>query len=175
MGSDCISSWALLIFTLFNNVSWITKLLDYISPSAALKAWSSFTGFGFLSVILKTRYSIWHHLFPWIFIATKSRFLPGRTLLKKYLFHVRITFYAWTHIPAENTPRRRPFGNKSFQCLTNDKILLVLPLLLFCINDNAICKAEVGKSSSDADTTFMVIQSLTHDSPYEDVKEGWWE
>ena len=36
---------------------------------------------------------------------------------------------------------------------------------LFCIYDNVICKAEVGnKSSSDADTTFMVIQCLTHDS-----------
>ena len=31
--------------------------------------------------------------------------------------------------------------------------------------DNVICKAEVGnESSTDADTTFMVIQSLTHDS-----------
>ena len=31
--------------------------------------------------------------------------------------------------------------------------------------DNAICNAEVGnKSSSDADTTFMVVQCLTHDS-----------
>ena len=36
---------------------------------------------------------------------------------------------------------------------------------LFCIYDNIICKAEVGnKSSSDADTTFMVTQCLTHDS-----------
>ena len=36
---------------------------------------------------------------------------------------------------------------------------------LFCIYDNVICKVEVGKkSSSDADTTFMVIQYLTHDS-----------
>ena len=35
----------------------------------------------------------------------------------------------------------------------------------FCIYDNVICKAEVGNESSpDADTTFMVIQSLTHDS-----------
>ena len=47
---------------------------------------------------------------------------------------------------------------------------------LFCIYDNDICKAEVdNESSSDADTTFMVIQSLTHDSLWEDVKEGWWE
>ena len=36
---------------------------------------------------------------------------------------------------------------------------------LFCIYDNVICKAEVGnKSSTDADTTFMVIQCHTHDS-----------
>ena len=36
---------------------------------------------------------------------------------------------------------------------------------LFCIYDNVICKAEVGNESSpDADTAFMVIQSLTHDS-----------
>ena len=36
---------------------------------------------------------------------------------------------------------------------------------LFCIYDNVICKAETGnKSSSDADTTCMVIQCLTHDS-----------
>ena len=36
-----------------------------------------------------------------------------------------------------------------------------------------ICKAEVGdKSSPVADTTFMVIQCLTHDSLQEDVKEG---
>ena len=36
---------------------------------------------------------------------------------------------------------------------------------LFCIYDNVICKAEIGNESSpDADTTFMVIQSLTHDS-----------
>ena len=36
---------------------------------------------------------------------------------------------------------------------------------LSCIYDNVICKAEVGnESSSDADTTFMVIQCLTHDS-----------
>ena len=36
---------------------------------------------------------------------------------------------------------------------------------LFCIYDNVICKAEVGnKSSSDADTTFMVIQCPTDDS-----------
>ena len=35
----------------------------------------------------------------------------------------------------------------------------------FCIYDNVICKAEVGNESSpDADTTFIVIQSLTHDS-----------
>ena len=35
---------------------------------------------------------------------------------------------------------------------------------LFCIYDNFICKAEVGnKSSSDADTTSMVTQRLTHD------------
>ena len=48
---------------------------------------------------------------------------------------------------------------------------------LFCIYDNVICKVEVGnKSSSDADTTFMVIHCLTHDSLYEDIiKEGWWE
>ena len=37
--------------------------------------------------------------------------------------------------------------------------------LLFCIYDDAICKVEVGNQpSSDADTTFMVIQCLTHDS-----------
>ena len=36
---------------------------------------------------------------------------------------------------------------------------------LFCIYDNVICKAEVGNESSpDADTTFMVFESLTHDS-----------
>ena len=35
----------------------------------------------------------------------------------------------------------------------------------FCIYDKVICKAEVGNESSpDADTTFMVIQSLTHGS-----------
>ena len=46
----------------------------------------------------------------------------------------------------------------------------------FCIYDNVICKAEVGnKSSSDADTYFMVIQCLTRDSLKEDVKEGCWE
>ena len=48
--------------------------------------------------------------------------------------------------------------------------------LNFCIYDNVICKAEVGnKSSPDAHTTFMVIQCLTHDSVWEDIKEGWWE
>ena len=36
---------------------------------------------------------------------------------------------------------------------------------LFCIYVNIICKAEVSnKSSSDADTTAMVMQCLTHDS-----------
>ena len=36
---------------------------------------------------------------------------------------------------------------------------------LFCIYNDVICKAEVGnKLSSDADTTFMVIQCLAHDS-----------
>ena len=36
---------------------------------------------------------------------------------------------------------------------------------LFCIYDNVICNAEVGNEAApDADTTFMVIQSLTHDS-----------
>ena len=36
---------------------------------------------------------------------------------------------------------------------------------LFCIYDNVICKAEVdNESTPDADTTFMVIQSLTYDS-----------
>ena len=36
---------------------------------------------------------------------------------------------------------------------------------LFCIYINFIYKAEVGnKSSSDADTTLMVIQRLKHDS-----------
>ena len=35
----------------------------------------------------------------------------------------------------------------------------------FCIYDNFICKAKVdNESSPDADTTFVVIQSLTHDS-----------
>ena len=35
----------------------------------------------------------------------------------------------------------------------------------FCIYDKVIYKAEVGnQSSSDADTTFMVCQCLTHDS-----------
>ena len=36
---------------------------------------------------------------------------------------------------------------------------------LFFIYNNVICKANIGnQSSSDADTTFMVIQCLTHDS-----------
>ena len=35
----------------------------------------------------------------------------------------------------------------------------------FSIYNNIICKAEIGnKSSSEADTTFMVIQCLTFDS-----------
>ena len=39
------------------------------------------------------------------------------------------------------------------------------PIFLFCIYDNVTCKTKVGnKSSYDADTTFMVIQCLTHDS-----------
>ena len=36
---------------------------------------------------------------------------------------------------------------------------------LFCIYNNVICKAEAGNESSpDADTVFIVTQSLTHDS-----------
>ena len=44
-------------------------------------------------------------------------------------------------------------------------------LFFFCFYDNVICKAEVGNESSpDADTTFMVIQSLTHDSLQQNLK-----
>ena len=36
--------------------------------------------------------------------------------------------------------------------------------LLVCIYNNVICKVEVdNKPLSDTDTTFMVIQYLTHD------------
>ena len=37
-------------------------------------------------------------------------------------------------------------------------------VITFVFYDNVICKAEVGNESSpDADTTFMIIQSLTYE------------
>ena len=84
----------------------------------------------------------------WSFVGNVKKSSITIRVVCHYFCHV------WTHLHFV------PCGG-SVKTVYQDASLI----FLFCIYYNVICKAEVGNGSSlDADTTFMVIKSLKHDS-----------